>query len=1215
VSAYAKGEIFAMRKICKKLLTLLVTASLVLSTMSFYAHGASSSFYLPDDSLADVQTAISTALPGDEIIVDGWADDFTSTLALNIPQGVTVRWNAGLFSMMNAYLFDISGTGTFEVSGYIASYGSRSSGAINATGPVTINVVDYAMIMAENTGNAILISSDNVTVNINGGMVSSQPGNSNAAIQVGSGSNNNIMGTVINVNDGSVISDVGGYAINDGAGAKSVTNDTKITVNGGLVLAASASAIHSTGVASTVTVNGGLVVNTAASNANPTIYINADPASQGHQSVTITGGTVQNMATNATSYSIQTTGNITVSGGAVYTTNGRGINLVGINSRAVISGGSVEALGSGTAICTATTAGVNVNNTSIEVSGGKVSSLSGHAIRITGVNTAVTVSGGAVSASGASDSSAIQVDSSASNATITISGGSVDATAAGNAIYVVGTANVSVNVRGGRVTAKTGQAIRTAGIVTLSGGFVFAYRAHAAQVINANNISLSPGSEALVVSWNAEGLLYERGELPSAYPGNKDLDVALGGDITMVAWDNLPFAGSGIRYAFGSNTGFFPIYTVLVVGEFGLIFDVGLEKLLKVGYTMVETEFTDFPQAWSISGNTLTLHGFSWATSYPVALTVRNGDGVIYLDGSSLFESVYPGGIGIDSSDSSLTVAGNGTLTAKGADTPYGVGLDIGDNQLTVEFSATLIAQGGLRAIDWAGAVSPNSDDVVVSPAGTYYRWKWSKNYDGSGTVMGDSPTGDWNEGFKPPTSFEFYSDDRFVMLRALESVSLLDVVQIGGAEDVSDSTALILTFSAPVTDLSAADITLTGAAYISAESVVSGGETVWTITLGGVTAQDLVAVSVAHFGDYFVENNMQSTQVYKAIIPSFMLSVSAEPAGGGSVSMGSSFADGPQFQEFLPGTHIEVTAFESAGFVFTGWTVDGVVLEGRLADALASFDMPSNNVSLIANFAPIPAPGNGGGNGGNGGGTAGPPAQGGVNDGPGGGLGENNESISQEEGHNVVAHILNTVDHIQYIQGVGNNLFEPERSITRAEVAQIFYNLLLDRNVPVTARFPDVASGAWYEAAVNALAFLRVIIGQPDGNFHPDAPITRAEFVTVAVRFALEVPDGLAELSFTDVSYEHWAYGNIRAAVHFGWVMGYADGSFRPDRPLSRAETVAIVNRMLERTADREFIIQHYPELSAFYDVSNTHWAFYEIMEAFIGHAYRTENGAEEWE
>jgi hypothetical protein len=192
--------------------------------------------------------------------------------------------------------------------------------------------------------------------------------------------------------------------------------------------------------------------------------------------------------------------------------------------------------------------------------------------------------------------------------------------------------------------------------------------------------------------------------------------------------------------------------------------------------------------------------------------------------------------------------------------------------------------------------------------------------------------------------------------------------------------------------------------------------------------------------------------------------------------------------------------------------------------------------------------------------------------------------------------------------------VFEPERSITRAEVAQIFYNLLLDRNVQITTSFPDVADNAWYAPAVNTLASLGMIIGHPNGNFHPNTPVTRSEFVTIAVRFAQEVPDELAELPFTDVSHEHWAYGNIQAAVHFGWITGYTDGTFRPNRPLSRAETVAIVNRMLERTADRAFISQH-PELSIFDDVPSTHWAFYDIMEASVEHAYHIENDVEDWD
>jgi len=175
---------------------------------------------------------------------------------------------------------------------------------------------------------------------------------------------------------------------------------------------------------------------------------------------------------------------------------------------------------------------------------------------------------------------------------------------------------------------------------------------------------------------------------------------------------------------------------------------------------------------------------------------------------------------------------------------------------------------------------------------------------------------------------------------------------------------------------------------------------------------------------------------------------------------------------------------------------------------------------------------------------------------------------------------------------------------MTRAEVAQMFFNLLLERGIETTKTFSDIDEGAWFEQAVNALASLGVLSGYADGTFQPEGPITRAEFVTVAARFAKSLPEVSEPVAFNDVPDSHWAHDYIYAAAQFGWISGYADGSFQPNQSITRAEAVVIVNRMLGRVADREYIDDH-PTLERFDDVPQTHWAYYDIMEAFDAHEY----------
>jgi uncharacterized repeat protein (TIGR02543 family) len=213
---------------------------------------------------------------------------------------------------------------------------------------------------------------------------------------------------------------------------------------------------------------------------------------------------------------------------------------------------------------------------------------------------------------------------------------------------------------------------------------------------------------------------------------------------------------------------------------------------------------------------------------------------------------------------------------------------------------------------------------------------------------------------------------------------------------------------------------------------------------------------------------------------------------------------------------------------------------------------------------------------------------------------------------HTGVSDVLNTEDHMAYLEGYPGSKFMPEGQMTRAEVAQMFYNLLLDKQVETTVTFEDVADNAWYADAIHALASMGILEGREGNKFDPDTPITRAEFATIAVRFASQKPEG--EVFFQDVSKDAWYYSYVTQCAAFGWIEGYEDDTFRPDENIRRGEAATIVNRMLGRQADEEYIDSHSQELASFVDLSQDHWAYYHIMEATNSHDYEKKNGQESW-
>lgn len=210
----------------------------------------------------------------------------------------------------------------------------------------------------------------------------------------------------------------------------------------------------------------------------------------------------------------------------------------------------------------------------------------------------------------------------------------------------------------------------------------------------------------------------------------------------------------------------------------------------------------------------------------------------------------------------------------------------------------------------------------------------------------------------------------------------------------------------------------------------------------------------------------------------------------------------------------------------------------------------------------------------------------------------------------------LNTTDHFAYIVGYGNGEVRPQNNITRAEVATIFFRLLTDdvrdENLTKTNRYSDVAATSWYNTAVSTLSSMGIITGYPDGTFRPNAAITRAEFAAIAARFDNDGDKTAAK--FSDIAI-HWAKDEISIAYNNGWITGYPDGTFGPQRSITRAETMTLVNRVLNRQPETEDDLL--PNMTVWTDNANPKaWYYLAVQEATNSHYYefKTNSQYEKW-
>ncbi|WP_281692858.1 Cna B-type domain-containing protein, partial [Agathobaculum desmolans] len=207
----------------------------------------------------------------------------------------------------------------------------------------------------------------------------------------------------------------------------------------------------------------------------------------------------------------------------------------------------------------------------------------------------------------------------------------------------------------------------------------------------------------------------------------------------------------------------------------------------------------------------------------------------------------------------------------------------------------------------------------------------------------------------------------------------------------------------------------------------------------------------------------------------------------------------------------------------------------------------------------------------------------------------------------------LLTEDHIAYITGYPDGGVHPTANITRAEVAMIFYRLLSDdaRALYQTkdASFNDVVDGAWYEEAVATLTKAGILSGYTGNVFRPDEAITRAEFAAIAARFDDSAVAG--EVKLTDIA-GHWAEELIRCAANRGWVNGYNDNTFRPERDITRAEAMTLINRVLGR--DKLTMDSLLDGMKKWHDNPASAWYYLAVQEATNSHDRTMENGVELW-
>lgn len=214
------------------------------------------------------------------------------------------------------------------------------------------------------------------------------------------------------------------------------------------------------------------------------------------------------------------------------------------------------------------------------------------------------------------------------------------------------------------------------------------------------------------------------------------------------------------------------------------------------------------------------------------------------------------------------------------------------------------------------------------------------------------------------------------------------------------------------------------------------------------------------------------------------------------------------------------------------------------------------------------------------------------------------NYAIKYVNGTLTMLEVLNKEDHFNYIIGTPEGLSLPTANVTRAEVATIFFRLMTDdaraKFDSLDNNFSDVAKGMWYNRAISTLANAGIIKGDPAGTYRPDDPITRAEMAAIIARFGDFKEGGK---TFNDIS-GHWAQKYIELAASNGWINGNPDGTFKPNNNITRAETVAMINRVLDRQTKDVSDLLPVSQMTNWSDNMDTaKWYYRDMQEATNNH------------
>lgn len=214
------------------------------------------------------------------------------------------------------------------------------------------------------------------------------------------------------------------------------------------------------------------------------------------------------------------------------------------------------------------------------------------------------------------------------------------------------------------------------------------------------------------------------------------------------------------------------------------------------------------------------------------------------------------------------------------------------------------------------------------------------------------------------------------------------------------------------------------------------------------------------------------------------------------------------------------------------------------------------------------------------------------------------NYAIKYVNGTLTMLEVLNKEDHFNYIIGTPEGLSLPTANVTRAEVATIFFRLMTDdaraKFDSLDNNFSDVAKGKWYNRAISTLANAGIIKGDPAGTYRPDDPITRAEMAAIIARFGDFKEGGK---TFNDIS-GHWAQKFIELAASNGWINGNPDGTFKPNNKITRAETVAMINRVLDRQTKDVSDLLPVSQMTNWSDNMDTaKWYYRDMQEATNNH------------